>query len=222
VSDPAVILQEFDRLANRGHEILHVCGWDGKRFTAFKPVGLECLKFRTQVMAITRRTFGEDSDLYTAMRTIADGEQDATAAVNLNQYLTILERARERLQHDMFFDPDAVIAGLLHEELIELAEVFIHAGCHLHAAQRTGGVLEHTLRDLAERHGVEAAQAVPVDQLIDTLAAMKTISDREVLRIGAIRQMARDAAGDQAPHIHPDDVEDIVTWVRQFQLDHRY
>ena len=91
-ADPEA-LKEFEQLIQRGHEILYACGWDGQRYAAFKPGGIEVLKFRARSLGLIRRACGEESGRYGTLQVYAGQRRAAEQGYHIKEFLDVLEAA---------------------------------------------------------------------------------------------------------------------------------
>lgn len=216
----ATTLDEFARLTTRGHELLHICGWDGRKYTAFKPAGLECMKFRAQALALIRAVFGTENEYHRRLQTLAEDSAASEKGYHLHEFLAVLETAHQQIQRQGVFDVPEDLLVALDFEIIELAEAMVNAGCHIPAAQRAGYLLDRSLRSMAHDRGVVDAESQPIDHLNDTLHIAGVYDPDVHRRIGAFAQIARDADGSDAHRINAEDVREMVLWIGRFLRKH--
>ena len=216
----STMLDEFVRLIRRGHELMHICGWDGRKYNAFRPAGLECMKFRAQALSLIRVVCGSQSNYYLRLQKLAEDEHAREQGYHLHEFLQVLERAHGDVRREeVFTAPDELLAAL-DDDFIEAAEAMLNAGCHVPAARRAGALLESALRRLARERGLTDAESQPIDQLNDTLQAMGAYEVDDHRRIGAYAQIRRDAEGIESHRINAEDVQEMVLWIGRFVYQH--
>ncbi|UCD73982.1 MAG: hypothetical protein JSV91_09335 [Phycisphaerales bacterium] len=216
----STMLDEFVRLTRRGHELLHICGWDGRKYTAFKPAGLECMKFRAQALSLIRSVFGSDSSYHRYLQKLAEDGNAREKGYHLHEFLQVLEQAYRDIQREEVFESSDELLAALDDDLIEVAEALVNAGFHVPAAQRAGLLLERTIRSLARGRGIADSESRPVDQLNDSLQAMGAYETEDHRHIGACAQIRRDAEGPESHRINAEDVMDMVIWIGRFIRKH--
>lgn len=216
------LLREFEQLIQRGHEILYACGWDGRCYAAFKPGGIEVLKFRARSLGLVRRACGDDSVHYAKLQEYAGERNAAEKGYHIREFLAVLEGAyRQGLRERAFaLDPEPLLieAGT---DLIELAEALANAGCLLEACRHAGAVLECMLRKLGRAHDLSRAEDTPLPELVAALGEAGVLDDAVRRRLSACVQLARDARGPDAGRIPEGELAEMVQWVRDFALRHR-
>jgi hypothetical protein len=216
------MLREFEQLIQRGHEILYACGWDGHGYAAFKPGGIEVLKFRARALGLVRRACGDDGVHYGKLQQYAAERNAAEKGYHIREFLEVLEAAyRQGLRHRAFtLDPEPLLmdAGA---GLIELAEALANAGCLLEACRHAGAVLAGMLRRLGRAQGIPRAEEQPLAALIAALCESGALDDMAHRRISACLQLAHDAQGTEAGRIPEGELAEMVQWVRDFTLRHR-
>lgn len=215
-------LREFEQLIQRGHEILYACGWDGQRYAAFKPGGIEVLKFRARSLGLIRRACGENSEHYGTLQVYAGQRRAAEQGYHIKEFLDVLEAAyREYLRQRAFageLDPLLVEVG---QDVIELAETLANAGCMVEAGRHAGTVLVGVLRRLGRAHGIDRAEERSPAELTDALREAGVLDEAAHRRLAACLQLEHDARGSDAARIPDEELADMVRWVRDFALRHR-
>jgi hypothetical protein len=215
-------LREFEQLIQRGHEILYACGWDGQRYAAFKPGGIEVLKFRARSLGLIRRVCGEESGHYGALQVYAGERRAAERGYHIKEFLDVLEAAyREYLRQRAFAsEPDALLVEV-GRDVIELAEALANAGCLIEAGRHAGAVLVGVLRRLGRANGIDGAGERSPAELNDALREGGVLDDAAHRRLGACLQLERDVCGPDAARIPDEELAEMVRWVRDFVLRHR-
>jgi len=221
-ADPEA-LKEFEQLIQRGHEILYACGWDGQRYAAFKPGGIEVLKFRARSLGLIRRACGDESRHYRTLQVYGGERRAAEKGYHIKEFLDVLEAAyRECLREQAFFgDPEALLAEA-GEDVIELAEALANAGCLMEAARRAGAVLAGILRRLGRAHGIAGSEERSPGELNDALHEAGILDESAHRRAGACLQIEHDVQGPQAWRVPEQELIEMVRWVREFALLHRF
>ena len=215
------LLNELRQLIQRGREVLYSCGWNGKVYTAFKPGGIEVLKFRAQALGLMRQVFGESSRHHCVLKELAQDRSAAERGYHIKQFVDVLERAYRECQRQQFFNASVSLLAGLGDDLIELAEAVSNAGCHLEAARRAGPVLKHVLRRLGGSRGIEDAGEMSADELNDVLLKAKAYEQSVHRRIGACLQIARDVGNQRGVCIPEEELAEMVRWVRDFAAQNR-
>ena len=221
-ADPEA-LKEFEQLIQRGHEILYACGWDGQRYAAFKPGGIEVLKFRAQSLGLIRRACGDESRHYRTLQVYGGERRAAEKGYHIKEFLEVLEAAyRECLREQAFFgDPEALLAEA-GEDAIELAEALANAGCLMEAARRAGAVLAGVLRRLGRAHSIAGCEERSPGELNDALHEAGILDESAHRRAGACLQIEHDVQGPQAWRVPEQELIEMVRWVLEFALRHRF
>ncbi len=220
VSDPSV-LDEFQQLIQRGHEVLYSCGWNGTRYTAFKPGGIEVLKFRARTLGLIRRAFGQDHHYHLALTACVDHRDLVEKGYFVKEFLDVLEQAYREYLRDRLFNISDSLLLKLSDNLIELAEAMSNAGCYLPAASQAGEVLEELLRTMGRSRAVPHADEMSGDELNDSLFGAKAYGESTHRKISACLQIARDIVGGRGLCIHEPELAEMVQWVRDFAMLHR-
>ncbi len=216
-----LLLNEVRQLIQRGHEILYSCGWNGRKYAAFKPGGIEVLKFRAQALGVIRQLFGEESGYHCTLQGYAEERRAAEKGYHIKEFLDVMESAYRDCLREQFFEASTSLLAAMSDDLIEMAEAMSNAGCHLPAAERAGAVLDGVLRTLGRARSLPDTEDMSDDELNDALFDMKVYEESSHLRIGACLQIARDVRGGRGACIPEEELAEMVCWVRDFAVEHR-
>ena len=217
--DP-LLAQELERLIQRGREMLISCGWNGERYAAFRPGGIEVLKFRSQSVSVVRRTFGERGGFLAELRACIEDRRAPERGYHIVEFVDVLERAFEAVHLEMVFRAaPEMLMGL--DSTVEVAEALSNAGFQTDAASRAARLLEKLLVAIGESTGIEDSAAMSPDELNDRLASDQAVTEDEHRRIAACLQIARDLGGPRGACIPDGELGDMVGWIRDFTLAHR-
>ena len=214
-----LIKQQFDRLVEEGNEILRASGWDGhqlRRSTSLE----DYYRFRTQALNLVRRSCGENSDHYLALRRIANEKTTSTNSYYLASCLGILQAAQRDFVSGLLFDMRTLISAEVLGDFIEQSEVLLEAGYYVPAASLAGAVLEDMLRKLCEKHGIAIPHSTKIDSLNATLAKAGVYNKLVQKRITALADIRNNADHGHFDKFRKTDVEDMVKWVRNFSADY--
>jgi hypothetical protein len=216
------MLRELEQLIQRGHEILYACGWNGQCYAAYKPGGIEVLKFRARSLGLVRRACGDESVHYRKLERYAAERHAAEKGYHIREFLDVLEAVYRdgQRQRTFGFEPDPLLveAGA---DVIELAEALANAGCLREACGHAGTVLERMMRRLGRAHGIADAEEASASMVASTLRDLGVLDEAAHRRLCACLQLAHDARGPNAARIPDGEMSDMVQWVRDFALRHR-
>jgi hypothetical protein len=210
------ILGEFKRLVEEGNQILHSAGWDGREYKRTFPGDVEYLKFRTSALNLTRRACGENSDHYRQLQQIAADKQNKDNPAYMHQCVGVVHAALEDFSRCLLFDLKALVAAELLGDFLDQAEHLVAEGYHVPAASLAGAVLEDGLRQLCLKHSIPVAAKTSIETMNMALAKA-TVYDRLVQKqITAFADLRNNADHGHFAKVLPQDVEDMVKWVRRF------
>jgi hypothetical protein len=215
-------LRELEQLIQRGHEILYACGWDGRSYGAFKPGGIEVLKFRARSLGLVRRACGDESIHYRKLERYAAERHAAEKGYHIREFLDVLEAVYRQGQRQRTFglEPDPLLIET-GADVIELAEALANAGCLVEACRHAGTVLARLLRRFARAHGVADVDERPLPELAAALRETGVVDDAAHRRLSACLQLSHDVWGPDAVRIPEGELSEMVQWVRDFALRHR-
>jgi len=209
----------FRRLIEEGKRIVSTAGWDGDNYHR-RPAANEYFRFRTEAMNLIRRACGPDSDHYRELTRLAEAEKSATNPWYFVHCLGILEAAQRDFDAGLLFDLRALIAADILGDFIEQAEQLLAADYHVPAASLAGAVLEDLLRKLCEKHRVPVPASTKIDRLNADLAKAGVYDKLVQKRITALADIRNNADHGHFNKFRPEDVEDMVKWVKRFGADY--
>jgi len=177
-------------------------------------------RFRTEALNLVRRSCGEDSDHYSALKRLAESKNSANNSYYLAHCLGVVEAAQRDLDAGILFDLRALIAAELLGDFIEQAEALLAAGYHHPAASLAGAVLEDTLRELSLKHGLPIPQSTKIDRLNADLARANVYDKLIQKRITVLADIRNNADHGHFARFSRQDVEDMVRWSRRFTAEY--
>ena len=213
------IINKFNRLLDGGDRILVECGWNGKDFRRC-PNDIDYQRFKTQSLNITKRACGEDSDHYKELLRIS--ENDSRSSYFYKDCYGILQAAKDDFEGGWLFDLRALIAAELLGDFIDQAEALFEQGYVHAAASLTGAVLEDTLRKLCKAKGMPVPEKTNIDRLNTDLAKAGVYDKLIQKRITALADVRNNADHGHFEKYTPEDVQDMIKWVKRFSADYLY
>ena len=212
--------EKFTRLVEEGRKALRSSGWDGFEYKSRHPPDDVYFRFRTEALNLVRRSCGEDSDHYSALKRLAESKNSANNSYYLAHCLGVVEAAQRDLDAGILFDLRALIAAELLGDFIEQAEALLAAGYHHPAASLAGAVLEDTLRELSLKHGLPIPQSTKIDRLNADLARANVYDKLIQKRITVLADIRNNADHGHFARFSRQDVEDMVRWSRRFTAEY--
>jgi HEPN domain len=219
MSTQELIKNSFNRLLAEGQQILANCGWDGRRYDHY-PSELEYQRFKTEAMNLIRRSCGEDSDHYQELKRLANTKEMSRNSYYFVHCFGIVEAAKRDFDAGLLFDMRRLIFAEVLGDFIEQAETLLDHGYHVPAASLAGAVLEDSLRKLCDEHNIPIPSSTKIDSLNSELARNGVYDKLIQKRITAIADIRNNADHGHYNKFKPEDVDDMIKWVRRFTADY--
>ncbi len=178
------------------------------------------LRFRTRALNLVRRVCGDGSEHHRALRQLAEDKNSSTNAYFLPHCVGIVEAAQRDFERGLLFDLRAMIAAELLGDFIDQTEFLVAEGYHVPAASLAGAVLEDTLRKLCQSLGVPVPEKTKIDRLNAELARAGVYDKLIQKRITALADIRNNADHGHFDKFTPEDVADMVRWIRRFAADY--
>jgi hypothetical protein len=114
----------------------------------------------------------------------------------------------------MLAEMQHLVRADLLDDLLAQAEILLEHGYHIPAATIAGAVLEDTLRKLCDSADIEYSAKTNIDSLNSDLAHVyNKLIQKEITAKAHLRN---DADHGHFDRVRPEDVSDMVRWVRRF------
>ncbi len=205
------ILKSFQALIDSAEATLRTC--DTSLTGEPQPRDDEYFSFRTQALNLVQRVCGERSNHYQALQRIASEDESKNDSCFFPHCLGVVQAAKKDFEQGLLFDLRSIIAAELLVSFIDHAERSLSAK-DLRAAVAVGGaVLEEVLRRISEANELAPPTPATIESLSAALAAAGVYTALVHKRVSGIAALARTEA------LRPDDVEDMIAWVRKFAAD---
>jgi hypothetical protein len=167
----------------------------------------------TSSQNILSRVFSETSQHYRNFT--AQGAKALTYSPVLRAQ-GVLKAAYDDLKGGYLFDLRRLVEAEVLDDLLGQADALLAAGYFQPAAVVAGCVLEDTLRKLSERNGWELPERPKLDTMNADLARAGHYTKLTQKRITAIADIRNSAAHGKWDQFTRTDVEDAVSWIRNF------
>ncbi len=128
----------------------------------------------------------------------------------------VLKAAHEDLERGYLFDLRRLIEAEVFDDLLEQADALLTAGYYHPAAVVSGCVLEDGLRKLCIANGVPLPDRPKLDSMNAELAKAGLYTKLTQKRITAIADIRNSAAHGKSDQFSRQDVDEAVTWIRNF------
>ncbi len=220
LSTQPVILDAFGVLIAEARHLLQAAGFNGISYDKQHPPLDRYLRFRTEALNLIRRACGEDSDHYRELRRIAEHKDSAGNAYFTAHCLGVVEAAERDFRAGRLFDLRSLVAAELLGDFLDQSEALLGAGYHVPAASLGGAVLEDTLRKLAARHGISVPDRTTIEGLNVKLAKAAVYDKLVQKHITALADIRNNADHGHFDRFAPEDVADMIRWLRRFAADY--
>ncbi|MEK6804750.1 MAG: DUF4145 domain-containing protein [Nitrospirota bacterium] len=213
------ITGKFNLLLEEGIKIIQANGWDGHNWRNF-PSNIDYLRWRTESLNLIKRVCGEDSEHYKQLLQIAEDKESKNNSFYFTHCYGIVEAAKRDFDGDFLADVKYLVRADLLDDFISQSEMLLQEGFHVPAASLAGGVLEDTLRKLCDKKGIIYPPVTKIDPLNISLAkanAYDKLVQKEITAKADIRNNADHGHFDK---IKPEDVTDMIKWLRRFIRDY--
>lgn len=171
-------------------------------------------------MNLVRRSCGEDSDHYQALKRISEDQKTSTNSFYFDHCFGILEAAQRAFDSGLLFNMRALISAEVLGDFIDQAEALLLAGYHVPAASLAGAILEDSLRKLCEKHRIPIPGKTSIGSLNAELAKAEVYNQLVSKRIIAHADIRNNADHGNFDQFKKADVEDMVNWIRNFTADY--
>lgn len=214
-----LLADKFRQLIEEGTAILRSSGYDGNNYHRF-PDKVDYLRFRTEALNLVRRACGESSDHYRELRRLAEDKDSANNSYYMNVCLGALQAAERDFSAGLLFDLKALVQAELLGDFTDQAETLVNEGYHVPAASLAGAVLEDALRKLCHARGLPVPEKTKIDRLNADLAKASVYDKLVQKRITALADIRNNADHGHFDKFTPEDVVDMVKWLRRFTADY--
>lgn len=204
-----VVLREFESLIAFGESLVA----DGTRF----PNRVRSAELMLRTRNLVRRACGESSEHYRALMEIARLEQPGAYVPRLQG---VLLAAVDDFREGRLFDLRRLIEADVLGALLDQAEALLAAGHLVAAASLTGAILEDALKKVSDVHRIAHPPRPAIDSLNAELARAGTYSTGVQDNIALLAVFRSKADQGHAAALERSDVEQMVSWVRAFVVEH--
>jgi len=210
------IQKELQDLAKMGSDTLSHRAFDrrvdGRPLNAAQVSGakIEYAKFHTRALNLIRRSFGIEDDHYRQLQELGEN------FVNYPSCLGVVDAALYAFESGLLFDMKSMIAAELLGDFIEQADTLHQAGYYIPAASLAGAVLEDTLRKLWIKRAWTLPTKISIDPLNIELAKADEYKLLTQKQITAYADIRNNADHGNPERFTPEDVGDMIRWVRRF------
>lgn len=141
-----------------------------------------------------------------------------------SQVLGILQSVKHELDNGLVVDFTKVVAASVFADFLEMAEYLLREGYKDAAAVLIGGVLEDTLRKLAEANGITTTKAngapLTIEPLNVALAKAELYGKLVQKQITSWANLRNDAAHGNYSEYNADQVQMMLLFVQNFAGEH--
>lgn len=222
---PSAEHDAFRSLLLRAQSILATCGWNGERYTAFRPGGIEVLKLRSESMELIRRIFGESSPFTERMAAFLDEPNPVRHGYHVKPIADLLAQAYGRFSRDEVFRLADQIDIAFEASRPEHIEAMLNAGALPLAAHHAGKLLREELHRRAARDLPQTEGELDPRVAIDALLGLGRLDQATHRRLAAVLQVTADALSPRGRAIHEDELRDsarfILDWLSPGKTDER-
>jgi len=213
------ILKEFRELIVEAEKFLGVCGYD-RRNRKFQhlPSADDYLRVQTRSLNLIFSACGEQRQHFQALLRLPD-TPGAAATFRLPELLGILQAAEADFDRGLLLNLKALVQAEALGDFIAQAETLLDAGYHVPAASLIGAVLEDGLRRLCDLNGITYPPKTKLDSLNSELARAEVYDKLIQKRITALADIRNNADHGHPDKFKPEDVADMLKWVRSFLAD---
>jgi len=169
-------------------------------------------KWRLGCLNILERTFGKESDAYTSFSNIT---QASNNEVWVPYGIAVLEAAREIIEKGFLYKIEHLISADLFDSVLEQAEHLLSEGHKDPAAILGRVVIEQTLKQIAEREGIELAEKVKLSTINDTLKKEKVYDKIKWRLIQSNIDLGNYVAHGDFDKYNNKQVEEMLNWIRK-------
>lgn len=210
------IVAEFASLIDESWKILTACGWNGGKWDNSWPSEDDYLRIRTRASNLIRRVCGVDSEHHLELKQIAKD----TSTTRLAAVVGVLEAAKADFEGGLLFNLKALIEAEVLGDFLDQAEVLLAGGYYGPAASLIGAVLEDTLRKISDAAKITHPAKTKIDSLNVALAKAAIYSALTQKQVTALADIRNNADHGHFDKFTPQDVEDMLKWVRRFASEH--
>jgi hypothetical protein len=204
-----VVLREFESLIAFGESLLA----DGTRF----PNRVRSAELMLRTRNLVRRACGEGSEHCRALPEIARLEQPGAYVPRLQG---VLLAAVDDFREGRLLDLRRLIEADVLGALLDQAEALLAAGHLVAAASLTGAILEDALKKVSDVDRIAHPPKPTIDSLNAELAKAGTYSTGVQENIAVLAAIRSKADQGHATALDRNDVEQMVSWVRAFVVEH--
>lgn len=211
------LTQRFAELAEQAQTVLATKRFKGGGSFEGDYVDDEAFtNWKVKVLHLLGTACGEQSIHYKRFLEREDGGWSTNYQVML-QLMAVFQAAREDFDGGYFASVRSLVQAEVFSTELDQASELLRAGFFSAAAVIAGVVLETSLRELCDRHGLPTATLNPMNQ---DLAKAGVYNKLEQKRITAFADIRNNAA-----HGHPDqfsekDVREMISGIEAFLADH--
>ena len=213
------VINKFNKLLGEGEKILQNGEWNGWDFKR-DPANDDYIKWRTEALNLLKRVCGEDSDHYNQLLKIAKGDHTSYNSYFFPHCYGIVKAAKSDFEEDFLADVKYLVRADLLDDFISQAEMLLKEGYHIPAASLSGAVLEDMLRKLCDKKNIEYPDKTKIESLNVSLAKKNAYNKLVQKEITAKAQIRNDADHGRFEKVKPDDVDDMIKWIRRFIRDY--
>jgi len=215
------ITAKFDKLLNEGKQIIQEGRYDKNAERWGKhPSPVDYLRWRTEALNLIKRVCGDESEHYKQLLHLAEGDQSKNNSYYFTHCYGILEAAKRDFDDDFLSDIKYLVRADLLDDFLSQSEMLLQENYYIPAASLAGGVLEDTLRKLCDKKGISYSAVTKIDPLNISLAkagVYDKLVQKEITAKADIRNNADHAHYDK---VKPEDVADMLKWLRRFIRDY--
>lgn len=213
------VSNKFDKLIEEGKKIIEDEGWSGSEWHIV-PDCEDYLRWRTEALNLIKRVCGEDSEHYKQLLQIAQDDETKNNAYYFAHCYGIVEAAKRDFDDDFLSDVRYLVRADLLDDFLSQAEILLQEEYLIPAASLAGAVLEDTLRKLCDKKNITYPDKTTIEKL-NVALAKATIYDKLVQKeITAKADLRNNADHGHFEKIKPDDVADMIKWIRRFARDY--
>lgn len=212
-------IKKFDKLIEEGEGTLKKCGWNGERLYSH-PSATDYLRWRTEALNLIRRVCGEDSEHYRELLQIARDDKTKNNSGYFPFCYGIVEAAKRDFDDDFLADIKYLVRADLLDGFLFQAEMLLQEEYYIPAVPLAGGVLEDMLRKLCDKKNIPYPNKTKIDALNIALAKANVYDKLVQKQITAYADLRNNADHGHFDKVKPDDVADMLKWIRRFIRDY--
>ena len=213
------IVEKFNKLLKEGEQIHSNSGWNGN-FYSQHPAGNDYIRFRTEALNLIEKVCGKNSPHYAELKRISEDKDTANNSAYFYLCLGVLRAAYNDFNEDFLFEIKALTSAEILDDFLEQAEILLKSDYCIPAASLTGAVLEDSLRKICEKNTIKVPDRTKIDSLNSELAKAGIYNKLVQKQITAQADIRNNADHGHFDKFTKDDVENMIKWVRRFELEY--